>query len=447
MPEKEQESTGDAPVIIIGAGAAGLMAAIFAAQAAQPPAEVLLLEATDRPGQKILISGGGRCNVLPERAAASDFHTDGSPNTVRKILDAWPLDEVKDFFEHDLGVSLVLEEESAKYFPASNRSRTVLDALLRAAAERGVTLRRGARVSALDRADRGWTVRLASGEALAAGRVVLATGGLSVPATGSDGSGLTLARTLGHSIVPTYPALVPLTTDRSDHHALAGISLPVTLSAPAPGSKRILQARGGFLFTHRGYSGPAVLNVSHLAVRSAQVIGPRTPISVQWTDLGAIAWDALLRSRRGPLLPLLRDVLPERLAQQLLVEAGLAEAEGSQLRREDRGRLVELLTRYDLPWTGHEGYRTAEVTGGGIPLNEVSPATLESRLARGLHLCGEMLDAFGPIGGFNFLWAWVTGKIAGDAAGSPEPPEETVAADAPGAEPTGDETAESEAPA
>ena len=192
-----------------------------------------------------------------------------------------------------------------------------------------------------------------------------------------------------------------------------------------------------------------MLNVSHLAVRSAQVIGPRTLISVQWTDLGAIAWDALLRSRRGPLLPLLRDVLPERLAQQLLVEAGLAEAEGSQLRREDRGQLVELLTRYDLPWTGHEGYRTAEVTGGGIPLNEVSPATLESRLARGLHLCGEMLDAFGPIGGFNFLWAWVTGKIAGDAAGSPEPPEpeEAVAAEEAGAEPTGDETAENEDPA
>jgi predicted Rossmann fold flavoprotein len=278
---------------------------------------------------------------------------------------------------------------------------------------------------------------------LAASRVVLATGGLSVPATGSDGSGLALARALGHSVLPTYPALVPLTTDRGDHHALTGISLPVTLSAPAPGSRRVFQARGGFLFTHRGYSGPAVLNVSHLAVRSAQMIGPRTPISVQWTDLGAIAWDALLRSRKGPLLPLLRDVLPERLAQQLLAEAGLAEAEGSQLHREDRGRLVGLLTHYDLPWTGHEGYRTAEVTGGGIPLNEVNPATLESRLARGLYLCGEMLDAFGPIGGFNFLWAWVTGKVAGDAAGSPEPPAPEEA----GAEPTGGDAAETEDPA
>lgn len=443
MSEEKHEQESDAPITIIGAGAAGLMAAIFAAQAAQPPAAVLLLEATDKPGQKILISGGGRCNVLPARAAATDFHTDGSPNTVRKILDAWPLDEVMTFFERDLRVPLALEADSAKYFPASNRSRTVLDALLRAAAERGVTLRRDARVSALEQANRGWTVRLASGEALATSRVVLATGGLSVPATGSDGSGLALARALGHSVLPTYPALVPLTTDRGDHHALTGISLPVTLSAPAPGSRRVFQARGGFLFTHRGYSGPAVLNVSHLAVRSAQMIGPRTPISVQWTDLGAIAWDALLRSRKGPLLPLLRDVLPERLAQQLLVEAGLAEAEGSQLRREDRTRLVELLTRYDLPWTGHEGYRTAEVTGGGIPLNEVNPATLESRLARGLYLCGEMLDAFGPIGGFNFLWAWVTGKVAGDAAGSPEPPEPEEA----GAEPTGGDAAEIEDPA
>ena len=120
--------------------------------------------------------------------------------------------------------------------------------------------------------------------------------------------------------------------------------------------------------------------------------------------------------KRGRSCRCCASLLPQRLAEQLLAEAGLAGAVGSQLRREDRARLVEFLTHYPLPWAGHEGYRTAEVTGGGIPLNEVDPATLESSLAPGLFLCGEMLDAFGPIGGYNFLWAWVTGRIAGEAA-------------------------------
>ena len=258
-------------------------------------------------------------------------------------------------------------------------------------------------------------MRLTSGEHIVASRVVLATGGLSVPATGSDGAGLRIAERLGHTVVPTYPALVPLTSRLPAHGTLAGVSLPVTLTAPLVGGKRTYVSQGGFLFTHRGYSGPAILNISHLAVRGA-VLGSPPPIWVQWTDLGAVAWDALLRSKAGPILPLLRSLLPQRLAEQLLAEAGLAGAVGSQLRREDRTHLVEFLTHYPLPWAGHEGYRTAEVTGGGIPLNEVDPATLESSLAPGLFICGEMLDAFGPIGGYNFLWAWVTGRIAGEAA-------------------------------
>jgi hypothetical protein len=331
-----------------------------------------------------------------------------------KILRAWPLDEVRRFFEHDLGVSLQLESETGKFFPASGKARTVLDALLTVLSQRGVRIRLGARVVGLQRAE-GWRVRLADGETIAAAAVILATGGLSAPASGSDGAGLRIAESLGHTSVPTYPALVPLTSSLPGHRELAGVSLSVTLSTPLLGGKRTYVSRGGFLFTHRGYSGPAVLNLSHLAVRGA-LLGAPLPIWVQWTDLGAVAWDALLRSKGGPLLSLLRGLLPQRLAEQLLAEAGLTDAVGSQLRREDRAHLVEYLTRYPLPWNGSEGYRTAEVTGGGIPLNEADPATLESSRMPGLFLCGEMLDAFGPIGGYNFLWAWVTGRIAGEAA-------------------------------
>jgi predicted Rossmann fold flavoprotein len=400
------------PVVIVGAGAAGLMAALWAARGSRP---VLLLEGSDRPGKKILISGGGRCNVLPARADAGDFITGGSTHTLAKILRAWPLASVRRFFEEDLGIPLREEEETGKLFPVSNQARAILEVLTAALNKRAASVRLDARVSGLERKGDRWLVRLTSGEQIGASRVVLATGGLSVPATGSDGVGLRIAEKLGHTIVPTYPALVPLTSTLPAHGILAGVSLPVTLTAPLVGGKRMYVSQGGFMFTHRGYSGPAILNISHLAVRGA-MLGSPPPIWVQWTDLGAVAWDALLRSKVGPVLPLLRSLLPQRLAEQLLAEAGLTGAIGSQLRREERAHLVDLLTHYPLPWAGHEGYRTAEVTGGGIPLNEVDPATLESSFEHGLFICGEMLDAFGPIGGYNFLWAWVTGRIAGEAA-------------------------------
>lgn len=406
----------EAPVVVIGAGAAGLTAAIFAAQGGRP---TLLLEGAQKPGQKIIISGGGRCNVLPGRASHLDFHSDASPNTLRKILAAWPLVRVRRWFEEDLDVPLVLEEESGKLFPASNRARTVLDALLDAAHAAGVELRLGARVVALERAADGWRVRLESGEAMNASRVILAAGGLSVPSTGSDGAGLRIARELGHHVIPTYPALTPLTTSSEAHKTLAGVSLPTAIvSAPRADSKGTVHHRGGFLFTHRGYSGPAVLNISHIPVRSTFAGGPRPPVFVQWSEMDTAAWEAALQRARGAALAVVRRHLPERLAAQLLREAGLLDADMAQLRREDRARLIEAFARYRLPWSGHEGYRVAEVTGGGVTLGEINAATMESRVTPNLYLCGEILDAFGPIGGYNFLWAWVTGKIAGLAAGA-----------------------------
>lgn len=391
------------PLVIVGAGAAGTMAAIFAAGSASGR-RVVLLEKTRDGGRKILVSGGGRCNVLPSRLDPARFVTASSSNTLRKILLSWPLAEQRRFFEEEVGIPLALEAESGKLFPVSNRSRDVRDGLYRLAERRGVERRSEAAVADLvPPASPGspWEVRLADGEALAAAAVILATGGLSLPGTGSDGAGLEIARRLGHTIHPLYPALTPL-TGRPDHAALAGISREVTLRAGAA------SARGGFLFTHRGYSGPAVLDLSHLAVRD------RLPLRVQWTPLDAGGWDRELRETKGAVLSLLRRHLPERLAEQLCAEAGIDPAASlAQLRRDDRKRLVAHLADYPLPWTGDEGYPKAEVTGGGVDLAEVNPRTLESRLHPGLYLCGELLDAFGPIGGYNFAWAWATGRAAG----------------------------------
>jgi predicted Rossmann fold flavoprotein len=399
-------------VVVVGAGAAGLMAAIFAGRAG---ARVILLERSRDGGRKILISGGGRCNVLPSSLSPSQYFTDSSPNTLKKMLLSWPLPEQRRFFEHDLGIPLVLESTSGKLFPESNRAREVRDALVSRAASNGAELRFNTSVLDVspDPDNRGWRVILQDGVTINTRAVIVATGGLSVPATGSDGTGLRILQGLGCELNETYPALTPLTGGGSAHAALAGVSLDVKIRAPL--GRTSYETQGGFLFTHRGYSGPAVLNVSHFAVRSRNRGEPQQPILVQWTPQDAAGWDEALRAGGSTQLgTIMRRALPVRLADMMLAEAGLDAAQPlSALRREDRQRIVALLAAYPLHWNGDEGYRKAEVTGGGIALSEVDPRTMECRRHPGLFICGEALDAFGPIGGYNFAWAWATGRAAG----------------------------------
>jgi hypothetical protein len=174
------------------------------------------------------------------------------------------------------------------------------------------------------------------------------------------------------------------------------------------------EAHGGFLFTHRGYSGPAVLDVSHVAVRSLAAGASRASIRVKWCEIDERVWQKELVAPGGLIVAVLARHLPQRLAEQLVIESGIPlDRRAAELRRAERSTLVEKLTGYVLPWTGDEGYKKAEVTGGGVALDDVDPRTLESRRHGGLFLCGEMLDAFGPIGGHNFAWAWATGRLAG----------------------------------
>jgi predicted Rossmann fold flavoprotein len=406
-------ATATAPLIVVGAGAAGLIAAIFAGRSGRP---VLLCERTADGGRKILISGGGRCNILPSAINPAVFVSDSAPQLVRRLLRSWPLAAQRAFFENEAGIKLQVEHESGKIFPASNEAHQVRDRLIRLARDAGVAFRFGTRVVRLTPpADesQSWMVHLDTGDALPGRAVVLASGGLSVPATGSDGTGLGIARVLGHTIHATYPALTPLVADPPRHQHLSGVSLNVTIDAPREKGKPGTSG-GGFLFTHRGYSGPSVLNISHFAVRSELEGGPPQPLFVRWTPLDRNAWTRALTSSRGLVATALREHLPARLAETLMAESDLAAGiTTSTLRRDERIRLIDLLTRYRLAWSGHEGYKKGEVTGGGVALEDLDPRTLESRRLRGLFMCGEMLDAFGPIGGYNFLWAWATGRTAG----------------------------------
>jgi predicted Rossmann fold flavoprotein len=401
-----------APVIaIVGAGAAGLATAIFAARrgVAEP---IVLLDGARRPGAKILVSGGSRCNVTNAAVAESDFN--GSPpHLVRRVLRGFGVAETVAFFR-EIGVPLH-EEEHGKLFPDANRSRVVLDALLAEAGRRGVVLRAGERVEAVLASQAGWLVRT-DGGSLEASRVVLATGGLSLPRTGSDGLGLRIAEGLGHTVVPTTPALVPLVLRGSFHAGLSGVAQEVGISVRADG--RVVDRRtGALLWTHFGVSGPVVLDASRHWLR-ARLEGREPAVQaslVPGRDFASVEAELVRRSAASPRLTVgraLSEWLPAAVGDAVGREAGVADAPLGRLRREERRALVRGLVERTLPVVDSRGYGFAEATAGGVPLAEVDTRTMESRRRKGLFLAGEMLDVDGRIGGFNFQWAWSSGWAA-----------------------------------
>lgn len=415
------------PLVVVGAGAAGLFAATFAARAG---CRTLVLDTRPRPGAKIRVSGGGRCNVLPDVADYRDYVTNAAPSMVRHVLATWPLAAVRAYFEGPLGVPLK-REDTGKLFPVSDQSRDVVQALLGELARAGATLRGGVAVRNVVRrpspeADGPFTVVLADGTAVHAQAVVLATGGLSMPKTGSDGSGYALARSLGHTLVARAPALVPLLfgDDAGGFGELAGLSLPVALEARRrDGGARLGRCRGDFLFTHRGYSGPSALDVSRYFTQAApgsvelraQFVFSHLNREQAQAKLSA----ELAGAKAASVAQVLRALVPRRLADVLAAQAGIPEpsaVRAVELARNRRRELLAVCTEARLPVVGDEGYRTAEVTLGGVPLNEVNRSTLSSRGTPGLYFAGEVLDVTGRLGGFNFLWAWVSGKLAGEAA-------------------------------
>ena len=401
-------------VVVIGAGAAGSMAAIFAAGGA----DTTLLERTRDGGKKILISGGGRCNVLPMRVDESRFVTDSSPRSLRKILRTWPLADQISFFESDLQIPLAEEPEAQKLFPVSNKARDVRDGLIACARSRGATVQTDSVVTGFEPHEGGWRVNRESQSPIECDAVIVATGGLSVPNTGSDGLGLRELARLGHAMNPAYAALTPITARNSPFAELSGVSLRVTITARDDANSRSATATGGFLFTHQGYSGPAVLDVSHVVVRSRTESNGSARVTVKWTELDAAAWETELKPHGNRTVAgAIRPHLPDRLVGVLLQLADCDPARSlAELRRDERLRVIGVLVSCELPWDGDEGYRKAEVTGGGVDLAEVNPGTMESRRHPGLYISGEVLDAFGPVGGYNFLWAWATGRLAGISA-------------------------------
>jgi len=416
-----------ADLAIVGAGAAGLATAIFAAEQAAPSGilSVALLDGAKTIGAKILVSGGGRCNVTHDEVLPTDFF--GNRRILKNVLAAFSVRHTVAWFA-SMGVDLK-REETGKLFPVTDKARTVLNALMDRCRRQGLQILADHRVTHIERSplkDGGFVLHHSHGS-LTTRRLVLATGGRSLPKSGSDGFGYQLARRLGHHVTATSPALVPLIlNERMFHRGLSGLSQDVELMTRVNG-RTVDRRTGSLLWTHFGISGPVVMDASRFWTTARQhneaveLLANFFPGSTR-EQAGEWLKERAVQAPRRTMSKTLAQLVPERFAEAMCLHAGCDPFLAiRQCLRRDRDRLLDALTKFCLPVERDRGWNYAEVTAGGVPLEEIDFRTMESKIVPGLYLVGEILDCDGRIGGFNFQWAWATGYLAGRAAAMHEP--------------------------
>lgn len=404
---------------VIGAGAAGLMAA---AEAARRGVSVVLLEKNRKTGVKILMSGGTRCNITHNTDAkgiAKAFMNGG--RFLQSSLGAFPPRDVVKMFE-ELGVPTKVEP-TGKVFPVSDRALHVRDALLNQALSLGVQLHTDQAVLNVEQTDKGYWSVSTKNDSYVLERLIITTGGKSWPGCGTTGDAYSWLSGLGHQIVYPRPALVPLVGGSKWMHALSGVTLPdcqLTLRGKVKGrQKKICQTRNSLLLTHQGFSGPAAMDISGAltaaeSFHDCQLLLDCLP-DIDDSQLLGLFLDRQQEGGKQRITASLGRWLPKRLAQTLASEFD-ADCTVAELPKASRGRLIEALKRLPLMVKGTLGFEKAEVTAGGVRLDEVNPKTMESLLRPSLYIAGEVLDVDGPIGGYNFQAAFSTGRAAGIAA-------------------------------
>lgn len=401
--------------IVIGAGAAGLLAA---SRAAERGRRTLLLEKNRKPGVKILMSGGTRCNITHDTDNRGIVQAFGPPGKfLHSALAALSVRQTIDLFEAE-GVATKVEA-TGKIFPVSDKAVDVLDALLRRLHRSGAVLALNEPVLELRRSEAGMTLHT-SGRTLLAHRVILTTGGQSYPGSGTTGDGYRFAAQLGHTIVTPRPALAPLTVNLPWVAELRGITIPDAGLRILHDNAALANRRGSLLFAHFGLSGPVALDVSRVVSGADK---PDTLIleldllpALKEPEIDEHLRREALASGKKLLVGILPEALPRRLGETLLVQAGLpVDRKAAGLTKSERGQLVQLMKRLRLPVKGTLGFQRAEVTAGGIALAEVDSRSMQSKLVPELFLAGEVLDLDGPIGGYNFQAAFSTGWLAGSS--------------------------------
>lgn len=407
-------------VIVVGAGAAGLCCA---GTAARGGARVLLLERNARVGRKVMITGKGRCNVTNCCDAAQVIqNTKRNGKFLYSALAAFSPRDTMELIE-SLGVPLKVERGN-RVFPVSDRAADIVDALASFAGGSGVKIRFDARVKALDiREGRLCGVILENSEHLSASKVVIATGGMSYPGTGSTGDGYRLAKQAGHTIVPLQPSLIPVVTRESYCRDMMGLSLKnvtVTLTQEKKGKEKVVfQELGEMLFTHFGVSGPLILSASsHMdAGKLAEYrlyIDLKPGLTLQQLDARLLRdFSESLNRDFGNSLS---HLLPAKLIPVAVSLGGIGrEVKVNQITREQRRQFAQLLKRFPLTPAALRPVEEAIVTSGGVSVKEVNPKTMQSKLVEGLYFAGEVLDVDAYTGGFNLQIAFSTGILAGNA--------------------------------
>lgn len=405
-------------VIVVGAGPAGLLAA---GSASAEGVRVLVLEKMRQEGRKLLITGKGRCNITND-ADASEFirHVYPSGRFLRHAFGHFFSREILDLL-HQYGVETTCER-GGRYFPSSNKSADVLSALLHWLKDRNVEIRCGQKVEKL--LIDGQIIRgvQANGQEFRASRVILATGGKSYPATGSNGEGYELARSAGHSIIAVRPALVPLETEGSVAPDLQGLTLKNVQATVWVNDKKRGEDFGEMIFTHFGLSGPIILTLSRLVVdalheKSKVEISIDLKPALDEQKLDARLLRDLDESGKKRISNLFRNWLPASMIPVFLGIAGIdPEKEGHQLSSKERKKIRNLMKNLRFRITGHRSFKEAIITAGGISTAEISPRTMESKLISGLYFAGEMIDLDAETGGYNLQIAYSTGWLAGSSA-------------------------------
>ncbi len=410
----------DAPwdVAIIGGGPAGLMAG---ARAALRERKTILLDKNREPGVKILLAGGGRCNLTHATDARGIVAAFGPAGRfLHSALAALGPQQLVELFEAE-GVPTKVEP-GGKVFPVSDRASDVRAALLRRLKQNGCTLATAEPLMDLVRTGAGFRL-ITPQRPIEAEKVVLATGGQSYPDCGTTGDGFRWAAALGHRIVAPHTALVPLTSHAPWVRALQGITLPDVSLEVIDGGRTgppLASRRGALLFTHFGLSGPGVMDVSHVVSGSAH---PETLLlrcdllpELPERELDTLLADQCLANGKRHVAALLDGWLPHRVGETLVALIGMPlDRPAAELSKADRRRLVQTVKRLDIPVAGTMGFRKAEVTAGGVALEEVDSQTMQSRLVPNLYFAGELLDLNGPVGGYNFQAAFSTGWLAGES--------------------------------
>ena len=402
--------------MVIGAGAAGLMAGIAAARAG---ARVLLLEKNRKAGVKILMSGGTRCNITQNtdnRGIIQAFGANGK--FLHSSLAAFGVEETLVFF-NSAGVATKVEP-TGKIFPQSDKALDVLNALLGEFLRAGGVLSLAESLQNLDSWGEGFSLATAN-RRLHAKKIIITTGGLSFPGCGTTGDGYRFATQFGHGLIPTFPALAPLQTNLPWVSGLRGVTIPdVEVTACSNGAPKG-KNRGSLLFAHFGLSGPVILNVS----KNLTTLGDYPGATLSLDFLPGIPEpqleERIMESTRVDgkkmIANSLGDLLPKSLVEAVLAQGGFAlEKKCAGLTKEERRRMVQGFKRCRIPISGSLGYAKAEVTTGGIPLSEVDSRNLQSKIRQRLYFAGEILDLDGLIGGYNFQAAWSTGYLAGVSA-------------------------------